>query len=304
MDRLPPLNPLRSFEAVGRLKSVRKAAVELAVTPGAVTRQVQALESSLGIPLFKRVPGSVMLTPRGQQYLAEIGSSLDAIRRATRKLSGRKPRDELKVRAYTTIAIKWLIPRLSSFQSANKDTEVFITTSVEDVDFRREDIDGAIRLGDGNWPGYEVDVLLPNVMIPVCSPTFQRAQRIRSVADLAGRPLLHSLARPDDWAEWLRDAAATHINPYDGPKYESSVLAYQAAIEGQGIAMANKAFVADDLRRKILVQPFGPDVDRGSFTYYLIYPRNRMRNRAFREFRRWLLEEGRFDRAGASANVG
>lgn len=292
MDRLPPLNPLRAFEAVGRLKSVRRAAVELAVTAGAVSRQIRTLESSLGIPLFRRLPGAIALTPRGQQYLSEVSSSLDAIRRATRKLAGRKPREEVKIRAYTTIAIKWLIPRLSSFQSANKNTEVFITTSVEDVDFRREDIDGAIRLGDGNWPDYEVDVLLPNFMIPVCSPAFRRKHGIRSTTDLAGQPLLHSLARPDDWAEWLRHAGASDISPYDGPKYESSILAYQAAIEGQGIAMATRAFVADDVKRKLLVQPCGPVMDRGSFTYHLIYPRNRTRNPAFREFRRWLLAEG------------
>jgi LysR family glycine cleavage system transcriptional activator len=88
---------------------------------------------------------------------------------------------------------------LSSFQAANKSAEVFITTSVEDVDFRREDVDSAIRLGNGDWPCYDFDPLVANIMIPVCSPNFRRRQRITALSDLAGQPLLHSLARPDDW---------------------------------------------------------------------------------------------------------
>jgi LysR family glycine cleavage system transcriptional activator len=291
MDRLPPLNPLRAFEAAGRLKSIRRAATELSVTPGAVSRQVQALETNVGVRLFKRSTSGIVLTAEGQQYLTEIGASLDGIRRATRKLAGRSPSNVLKIRAYTTIALKWLIPRLSSFHSTNKDIEVFITTSVEDVNFNREDIDGAIRLGDGRWPGYEVDRLIPNIMVPICSPSFRRQHRLRSTSDLDSVPLLHSIARPDDWAEWLLNAGMKAIDPHAGPKYESSVLAYQAAIESQGVAVATKVFVAKDLRRRLLVQPFGPELDRGSFTYYLIYPRARMRSRAFREFRKWLLAE-------------
>jgi LysR family glycine cleavage system transcriptional activator len=293
MDRLPPLNPLRAFEATGRLKSVRRAAIELSVTPGAVSRQVQALETSLGVKLFKRSTSGIALTAEGQHYLNEITPSLNGIRRATRKLSGRSPRNTLKIRAYTTIALKWLIPRLSSFNAANKDIEVFITTSVEEVNFNREDVDGAIRLGNGHWAGYEVVRLLRNVMVPVCSPSFRRLNDLRSTADLDRLPMLHSLARPDDWAEWLRNASMSKIDPYAGPKFESSVLAYQAAIGGQGIAMATKAFVVDDIRRRTLIQPFGPDFDRGAFTYYLIYPRARMRNSAFRKFQKWLLAQAR-----------
>jgi LysR family glycine cleavage system transcriptional activator len=292
MNDLPPLNPLRAFEAAGRLKSIRKAAVELSVTAGAISRQVRSLEKKLGVPLFKRTPGTIHLTPRGERYLVEISASLDGIRRATRKLSGRRTRDVLKICAYTTIAMKWLIPRLSSFHAANQSTDVFITASVEDVNFNREDVDAAIRLGSGQWTGCQYDPLMSNVMVPVCSPQFMRIRRIQTLADLVGQPLLHSIARPEDWAEWVRHAGVKDVDAYAGPKYESSALAYQAAIEGQGIAMATKAFIVDDFLKKRLVQPFGPEVDRENFTYYLVYPANRVRNRAFREFRKWLLREG------------
>ncbi|HVY56394.1 MAG TPA: transcriptional regulator GcvA [Xanthobacteraceae bacterium] len=297
MDRLPPLNPLRAFEAAGRLKSIRRAAAELSVTPAAVSRQVQALEAHLGTRLFRRAPRAIALTGPGEQYLAAITQHLDGIREATLKLTGRAVRDVVKIRAYTTIAMKWLVPRLSAFQAANKGIEVRLSTSLEDVDFEREDVDGAIRLGDGHWPGFEVDRLIDNLMIPVCSPAFRRRAALKRKEDIVGQPLLHSLARPDDWLHWLKAAGMTTVDPYAGPKFASSVLAYEAAVSGQGISIAPKLFVTDDLKHKRLVQPFGPVLDRGHFTYYLVYPRNRLRNPGFRAFRDWLLKEARSETA-------
>jgi len=293
MNQLPPLNPLRAFEAAGRLKSIRKAAEELSVTAGAVSRQVQILETYLGVPLFRREARAAILTAAGEQYLAEITAHLDGIREATLKLTGvrGRSRDVLKVRAYITFAMKWLIPRLSSFHDANPATEVRITASLEAVDFEHEDVDCAIRLGDGNWPHCEVDKLVANELVPVCSPDYRREAKLKSPSDLAGRTLLHSLARPDDWMHWLNAVGLTGIDPFAGLKYQSSVMVYQAAIEGQGIAIAQKFLVEDDLRRRRLVQPFAITCDRGDYTYYLIYPKNRLRNPSFRTFRQWLGEQ-------------
>jgi len=293
MNQLPPLNPLRAFEAAGRLKSIRKAAEELSVTAGAVSRQVQILETYLGVPLFRREARAAILTAAGEQYLAEITAHLDGIREATLKLTGvrGRSRDVLKVRAYITFAMKWLIPRLSSFHDANPATEVRITASLEAVDFEHEDVDCAIRLGDGNWPHCEVDKLVANELVPVCSPDYRREAKLKSPSDLAGRTLLHSLARPDDWMHWLNAAGLTGIDPFAGLKYQSSVMVYQAAIEGQGIAIAQKFLVEDDLRRRRLVQPFAITCDRGNYTYYLIYPKNRLRTPSFRTFRQWLGEQ-------------
>jgi LysR family glycine cleavage system transcriptional activator len=299
MDRLPPLNPLRAFEAAGRLKSIRKAADELSVTPGAVSRQVQSLESHLGLPLFRREPREIVLTNDGEQYLAAVAVLFDGIREATQKLTGRRNVEILRVRAYTTFAVKWLIPRLSSFHAENRATEVRLTTSVETVDFGRENVDGAIRLGDGNWPGLEVDRLTANELVPLCSPALRRQAKLKKPADLAGQTLLHTMVRLDDWRYWLEAAGVAGIDPYAGPKYASSTLAYQAALEGQGIMMAQKLLFAEDLRARRLVQPFGPTLDRGDFTYYFIYPRNRLRSPAFRRFRAWLIAEAQ--QAGQTA---
>jgi len=293
MNQLPPLNPLRAFEAAGRLKSIRKAAEELSVTAGAVSRQVQILETYLGIPLFRREARAAILTAAGEQYLAEITEHLDGIREATLKLTGvrGRSREILRVRAYITFAMKWLIPRLSSFHDANPSTEVRITASLEAVDFEHEDVDCAIRLGDGNWPDCEVDRLVSNELIPVCTPDYRREAKLKNPSDLAGRTLLHSLARPDDWMHWLNAAGLTGIDSFAGLKYQSSVMVYQAAIEGQGVAIAQKFLVEDDLRRRRLVQPFAITCDRGNYTYYLIYPKNRLRNPSFRTFRQWLVEQ-------------
>jgi LysR family transcriptional regulator, glycine cleavage system transcriptional activator len=132
---------------------------------------------------------------------------------------------------------------------------------------------------------------MANVLARLCSPAFRRAHRLKHVQDLAGLPLLHSFARPDDWRDWLEAAGAKGIDPYAGNKYASSTLAYQAALQGLGIMMAQKPLFMDDIRARRLVQPLGPALDRGSFTYYFVYPRNRLRNPAFRRFRTWLLAQ-------------
>ncbi|MDK1374324.1 MULTISPECIES: transcriptional regulator GcvA [unclassified Sinorhizobium] len=291
MDMLPPLNALRAFEAAGRLQSIRRAAEELLVTPGAVSRQVQRLEAYLGVRLFRRDPREIVLTAEGERYLAAVSRHLDGIREETQKLTGRKSVEILRVRAYTTFAMKWLIPRLGTFHQSNATTEVRLTTSNEMVDFERESVDGAIRLGDGNWPGVEVDRVMRNELVPLCTPSFASERGINDVADLKQVPLLHSFVRPDDWRYWLEAAGGSDIDAYAGDKYASSTLAYQATLEGQGVMIAQKALFADDLRTGRLVQPIDFTLDRGDFTYYFIYPRNRLRSPAFRRFRTWLLDQ-------------
>jgi len=293
MMRLPPLNPLRTFEAAGRLRSIRRAAEELSVTAGAVSRQVQSLEVYLGVPLFRREPREMLLTAEGEQYLAAVSSHLDGIREATEKLTGRRTVEIVRLRAYMTFSMKWLIPRLGGFHAENKDTEIRLTTSNETVDFERENIDGAIRLGDGSWRGVEVERLLNNELMPLCSPSFAAAHRLQDISDLKGLPLLHSVIRPDDWRYWLEAANCTAIDPYAGNKYASSILAYQAALEGHGIMMAQRALFQDDINSESLVKPFDMVLDRGAFTYYFVYPKNRLRSAAFRRLRSWLFSQAR-----------
>ena len=170
MDRLPPLNAIRAFEAAARHLSITLAADELSVTPGAISRQIRQLEDLLGLALFKRGHRQISLTRPGSDYYRAVSKAIEIVREATQRLNRRAQRKQLKGRAYTTFAMRWLIPRLSGFHAAHPEIEVLLTASLEDVDFKKEDIDGAIRLGDGNWPGTKSYRLVPNLLAPVASP--------------------------------------------------------------------------------------------------------------------------------------
>ncbi|MDB5577632.1 MAG: transcriptional regulator, LysR family [Bradyrhizobium sp.] len=291
MEGLPPLYSLRAFEAAGRHQSIRRAAVELNVTPGAVSRQVQGLETFLGVKLFRREPREIVLTAEGERYLATIAQSLDAIREATQKLTGKRTVEIVRVRAYTTFAMKWLIPRLNSFHIENPSVEVQLETSNENVDFEREGVDCAVRLGDGGWGDVEKDRVIANVLVPLCSPAFVERNAINQIEDLSAVRLLHSIVRIDDWKQWLTAAGNHTVAPYAGDKFASSTLAYQATLEGFGIMVAQKALFLEDIRSGRLVSPFDFELDMKDFTYYLIYPRDRLRKPAFRHFREWILKQ-------------
>jgi LysR family glycine cleavage system transcriptional activator len=224
-----------------------------------------------------------------------VARAIESLRDATRRLKRRSQRKQLKIRAYTTFAMRWLIPRLSGFHAAHPDVEVLLKASLEPVDFRKEDIDGAIRLGDGNWPGTHSYRLLDNVLAPVASPELlKKGPKLKRPADLAHYTLLHTIARPDDWAFWLEAAGgAGRLDPRAGMTYESSAMSYAAAIEGQGVAMAQLFLVEKDLEEGRLVMPFGKTLDMGDFTYYLLTPGHRDEPAHMTTFRLWMMEQFR-----------
>ena len=293
MDRLPPLNALRAFEAAARHLSITVAADELHVTPGAVSRQIKLLEDTVGLQLLHRGHRQISLTRPGADYFRAVSKAVDALRDATRRLTRRSQRKQLKVRAYTTFAMRWLIPRLSGFQAAHPEIEVLLTASLEDVDFRREDLDAAIRLGDGQWPGVTSHRLVDNILMPVCSPALLKGRvKLRKPADLRHFTLLHSIARPDDWGYWLdANGVAQEVDAASGMTYQSSAMAYAAAVEGQGLAMAQRFLVENDLQDGKLVTPFRKTVDMGDYTYYLLTPAGRPESASMKQFRAWLLEQ-------------
>jgi len=290
MERLPPLNALRAFEAAGRLGSVTAAARELSVTPAAVSHQIRALEAHLRMQLFTRTHRAITLTPAGEQYLADIGKHFAGLRRSTQKVIGLRDRQSLRVQAHATFAMRWLIPRLSSFHTSHPTIEVKLTTSIALSDPDPMDFDAAIRLGDGTWKGFRSYPLVANRLAPVCKPDFLRSRPHLARPDgLARETLLHSLARPDDWALWLSAHDADAVNPYGGVKYESSVLSYQAAIEGQGIALAQQALVEEDIRAGRLTYVYEDFLDLGPYTYYLLCPLDVPASPALELFRQWLV---------------
>jgi LysR family transcriptional regulator, glycine cleavage system transcriptional activator len=292
MRILPSLNALRAFEVVGRLLSVQLAADELNVTPAAVSRHIKLLEDQLGVTLFDRGHRSITLTPVGHRYLIDIARAFESMTVATVNLTEIRRRRTLKIRAYTTFSMKWLLPRLSTFHQENPDIEVSLTTSLHAVDFNAENVDAAIRLSHAPSSDIGFDRLVPNELVPVCSPEFARAHpelNDETPSSLGKVPLLHSLARPEDWAKWLDAAGVRGVNPLSGTSYESSILAYDAAARGHGVAMAQRVLISDELEGGKLVRPFSFVLDEGSFTYYLVYPKSHLSNTEFNLFRTWLL---------------
>jgi LysR family glycine cleavage system transcriptional activator len=291
---MPPLNALRAFESTARHLSATKAAAELHVTLGAVSHQLRTLEEFLGVKVFMRGHRQLRLTERGEQYFQTVSDSFHAIRSATGELKHPFPKDMLRIRAYTTFALRWLIPRLSSFYDSQRMVKLVLSTSNEPVDFNRDQLDFAIRLGNGIWPGATAEKLIPNILSPVCNPSLLAGGlALRKAEDLAHHVLLQSTwpERREDWREWLRAEGIERVDDFDFRYFENSALCYQAAIEGQGLAMAQFAFIQEDLATGQLVFPFSRNLDRGSYTYYLIYPENRRMTPQMKSFRDWLMDQ-------------
>ncbi len=290
-NRLPPLNALRSFECAGRHESFLHAAAELNVTPGAVSRQVKALEEWLGASLFHRRHKQVTLTPLGRSYLAAIGAPLAEIARASGRAQRRETGRALAICCYPTFALRWLVPRWAGFYDRHPEIDVQITTSLQPVDFARDDYDAAVLVGTGPeaWPGMRSLRLVEVDLLPVCSPALAGGPKpLRRPADLASHTLLHGAPRPDDWRRWLDFAGVDGIEPGASLTFDSLNLSLQAAIEGLGVAIAIRELVADDLAGGRLIQPFGP-VRRSGRPFHLVHPPEPDRRLA--AFTDWLREE-------------
>jgi len=286
-SRLPPLNALRVFETAAQTLSMQQAAVALHVTPAAVSKQIQVLEQFLETPLFTRSHRKLTLTPAGEKYYAHVSTALNSIRHATREVAQQPGSSALKIRSYTTFSMYWLIPRLTSFHGEYPDINIELTTSLRWMDFDAENVDAAIRLGDGCWPGLVAVPLIPNILTAVCSPTL--AKSLHTLDDLRSTTLLHTLARPDDWQQWLTSQGYTDIDGLNHRNYESSVLVYQAAMRGQGVGIAQKALVLPVIESGDLVYAFPHELDMKSYTYYFVMPGNRPIRPELKVFHDWLM---------------
>ena len=300
--RLPPLNALRTFEVAARHVSFIHAAEELAVTPGAVSRQVKALEQWLGAPLFRRAHRQVSLTPLGRSYLEAVSEPLEALALATDRASRREASRPLAIYCYPTFALRWLVPRWGRFYDAYLEIDVQLTTSLHPVDFSRDDYDAAIRVGDrlDAQPGLTAMRLVDVELIPVC--VAEIAETLKTPSDLAQATLLHNAPRPDDWRRWLAAAGVDDpdVDPDAGPRFDSLNLSIQAAIGGVGVGIAIRALVEEELASGRLVQPFGP-ARVSSRPFYLTYPSHRARDRRLAAFAAWLGAEAGTDPSSAGA---
>lgn len=290
--RLPPLNALRAFEAAARCGNFTRAAQELFVTQGAVSRHIATLEDWLKMQLFERGRHGIRLTPAGESYFASMRVAFDQIEHGTRQLQQQRP-DEwlLRVKLPPTFAIRWLIPRLARFHALHPRIDVQITTSHKPVDFERDDIDVSIHSEPSPpvGPGYRL--LFRETLLPVCAPALlRRDPPLKQPADLAHQALLSSLNRPHDWQTWLAAAGATDIDTRRGLKFENAAMAYQAAAEELGVMVGLLAFVRDDLASGRLVAPFDLRVPTEG-GYFMAWRTDRPAPQRVRDFESWIAAE-------------
>lgn len=289
--QIPPLNALRSFEAVARLGSFTKAADELCVTQGAVSRQIANLESWFDQKLFHRGRHNIELTQQGRSYFEAVRDIFDAIDRSTRRMMPRQDDRLLRIKLPPTFAIRWLMPRLARFHAKHPSTEVQITTSHQRVNYRLEDIDVGIHSEPvpPQLPGFKL--LFEETLIPVCSPGLLKSSRpLEKPGDLKFHDRLCSMNRPNDWATWLKAANVDSIDGHEGLKFENAALAYQAAANGLGVMMGLMPFVKEDLASGLLVAPFDLCVSTPG-GYYLSFSDVKEKSPKLMEFEAWLLEE-------------
>ncbi len=291
MSRLPPLNALRAFEAAARHLSFKRAAAELCVTPGAVSRHVGNLEEDLGTRLFTRSNRAIRLTRHGETYLEGMRDAFARMDRATAALRS-AVRDEtvLRLKLPPTCAVRWLVPRLAGFHERHPEISVQIATSHDPVDFADEETDLAIQYGDRMTDGLAGERLIDEVLVPVCKPGLIEAATPLPPDDLARCVLLHSFKRPDDWPRWFAAAGIPDRKIEREIVFENSSLTCQGAIDGLGVAIAQQAFVLDELRTGRLVAPTDRPLAT-EFGYYLVYPREKARQKKVRLFQSWITTE-------------
>jgi LysR family transcriptional regulator, glycine cleavage system transcriptional activator len=289
---LPPLNALRAFEAAARHLSFTTAAAELNVTQAAISHQIKALEDRLGLKLFRRVGRGLLLTDAAQAYLAEIAAAFDRIAGATRRLHQHDAAGVLSATVLPSFAAKWLLPRLGRFRAAHPEIDLRISSSVEQIDLAREDFDFALRAGSGQYLGMRSDLILTESFFPVCSPALLSGpNRLRVPADLRAHTLLHDEPR-DLWQLWLKTVGLTDIDATRGPGFSDSGMLIQAAVEGQGVAIAKGTLAGDDLRAGRLVRPFDQSLP-ANYSYWLVCPEPSAERPKIVAFRDWILAEAR-----------
>jgi len=289
---LPPLNALRMFESASRHLNFTKASEELFVTQGAVSRQIKLLEDNLQQPLFVRDGPKIGLTPAGEKLRDAVREGLAIIRRGTAELRHLSATPTLTVSVLPSFATLWLVPRITEFQAEHPNLELRIASSFDVVDFKRSpDIDVAVRLGQGDWPGVYAECLFHTNVFPVCSPGLLKGARpFRSAADILDWPLIYATDPYDEWDSWFAAAGLDPPQRKPGPRYSDQQALQQAAIEGQGITLARSLLVEPELRSGRLVKPVDLGI-RSNLSYYFVCPKGRQDSDNVRLFLNWLRRE-------------
>ena len=282
-----PLQSLRAVEAVARLGTLRAAAEDLGVTPGAVSQQVIRAEQILGRPFFDRTPGGMVAAPQAAEALLLLRRGFADLQAAVARAAP-AGEDSLTVSVAPILASRWLIWRLPRFRAAHPAIRVRIDADLALVDPGHGEVDLCVRVGRGGWPGVRAERLAPQVIFPVCSPDL--ARRVSDHADLARVPILRETRPNFGWEDWLGPEGRLDVVPGDGPWFSDAQLCLDAAISGEGVFLTFESLAADPLAMGRLAEPF-----RGRHAtlnaYWIVTPAEGSLRRPVRAFSDWLRAE-------------
>lgn len=300
MRQLPPLTALRTFEAVGRF-GMAEAAATLNVTHAALSHQIRALESELGVALFTRTKNGLVLNATGASYLRDITAAFDTIYAGTRRLQNPTRAERLVVDSLTSFANDFLIPRLGSFYDQHPEIQLELQTLSHGnglIKLAKTGAHVAIRGGGvpGEWPGFKAEQLAHEVYFPVCAPALlDGPDALLTPRDLQKHTLLDVSTTPEGWNEWLAAAEAAGLAPGEidlrnSLRFDTIHSAMLAAIQGIGVGLGRGPLVDHAIEAGDLVAPFPLNV-ASTLSYWLVYPAHSMELPAFQHFRDWLLGE-------------
>jgi DNA-binding transcriptional LysR family regulator len=280
------LASIRVFDVVCKAGGMRAAAQVLNVTPGAISQQIKRLETSLGVPLFRKAGREVELTEGGWELAARVGPLFGQIETAVDEFVQRRNSSAIRLKVTSAFASKWLLPNLASFCTAHPTIEVALeVVSRVDASESLGDAEVVVQQGD-RWPGLQADLLFEDEFVPVCSPAM--AASIHHVDDLLQTTVIQSMSRPEIWSIWLAAAGRAGATPTRSISLANSAICIQAAMDNVGVALGQLSFVEEDVARGRLVVPIGP-VARTAGAYFLVCDPRRKDSYPVRDFREWTL---------------
>jgi LysR family glycine cleavage system transcriptional activator len=293
--KIPSLQALCCFEAAARHESYTRAADELALTQGAVSRQVAALEDFLGVALFRRTRHGVALTPAGVAYARQVAGRLAGLERDTLDVMAEPAGGgAIHLAAVPTFATRWLVPRLADLAVQHPDLVVHIETRTRPFMFSDSGFDAALYAGTAeqvaNWAGTRAALLLQEEVVPVASPQLLAARRRWRPEDLATLPLLQQSTRPEAWRHWFEAMGVEHPRALHGPRYELFSMLAMAAAHGLGVALVPRLLIEAEMARGELVVACERPL-RGRRGYYLVTPEGGEAPPAVGRFSAWLLRQ-------------
>lgn len=299
MVPLPSLNAMRAFEAVARLGTVASASEELFVTPTAISRHIKNLERTLGVQLFDRSEGHLVLTRRGALYARALREAFAAIYGATDQLKRELVQTPLHVRAYTTFLVRWLIPRVADFQRKHPSVSLRLSTDFDAVNFERDDVDLGVRYGAGRWLDVSSTLLFSDEIVLIgdrqAGERFASADPVEALSD--STLLAHSL-RPSDWPDWFTAAGLPHVSGRATVVLDDLSLIYQSALDGAGVGLVQLRYVRADLRERRIFQ-LSPTILRRKQGFYLVCKPQSVGRESIVAFTEWAVAQMAADDAAA-----